>query len=92
MPNTKQTPSASVGGVKTNRMKHTGEKIFGLCFAGIPVLGFLIFGLAPIVIAICMSFMKIKGFNLNGAYGVGFENYRELLFGEFAEKTFLSIG
>ena len=78
--------------IKVRRMKKTGEKVFGLCFAGIPVLGFLIFGLLPIAAAVAMSFMKIKGYNFDGAYGVGFGNYSDLLFGEFKGKFWLSIG
>lgn len=57
----------------------TKEAKIGFFLALIPVLGFFLFGFVPIVLAIVMSFMKIKGFNFNGATVVGFDNFAFLL-------------
>ena len=61
------------------RNRITKEAKIGFVLALIPVIGFLLFALIPIILAIIMSFMKIKGFNFNGATFVGFENFAFLL-------------
>ena len=57
----------------------TKEARIGFVLALVPVLGFFIFSFIPIVLAIVMSFMKIKGFNFNGAELVGIQNFQFLL-------------
>ena len=54
------------------------EGLTGLCLSSIPVLGFCIFGLVPMIFAIAMSFMDIKGFSFEGATWVGFANFSEV--------------
>lgn len=45
----------------------------------IPVLGFCIFGLIPMILAIGMAFMDIKGFSFEGATWNGIENFKDVL-------------
>lgn len=61
--------------------KHTFKKDFGVGFllAGIPVLGYCIFSLVPMILAFFMAFMDIKGFSFEGATFVGFENFKTVL-------------
>lgn len=72
-------------------MKNKKDKIAGFCFAGIPVLGFLIFGVVPMLIAVIMSFMKIKGFSFYESSFVGLKNFTDLMFGEYASSFYLSV-
>ena len=59
------------GGDKTNKK----EGFAGTLMASIPLIGFLIFGLIPLVLALRMAFFDIKGYSIfNGKY-VGFENF-----------------
>ena len=57
----------------------TKEGVAGFLMSFIPVLGFLIFGLIPMLLAIIMAFMNIRGFNFNGATWVGLNNFIEVL-------------
>lgn len=72
-------------------MRTKSDKIIGFCLAAIPVVGFLLFGLIPMGMSVVMSFLKIKGFNFDSVSWVGFDNYFNLLFGEYSEKMYLSI-
>lgn len=73
-----------------NRSKGIGrENLVGLALALIPVIGFTIFGLLPMILAVVMSFMKIKGFHFDGASIVGWENYAAIL---QDEKFYTSVG
>ncbi|MDR2202319.1 MAG: sugar ABC transporter permease [Clostridiales bacterium] len=58
------------------RKKIKKEEVVGVVLAAGPLLGFFIFGFIPMVLAVFMSFMKIRGFSFDGARLVGFENYR----------------
>ena len=40
--------------------KVSKEAVYGTCFAGIPVLGFIIFGLIPMIVAVIMAFTDVK--------------------------------
>ncbi|MCL2370096.1 MAG: sugar ABC transporter permease [Firmicutes bacterium] len=60
------------------RTKYGKEGVAGIFFAMTPILGFLIFGLAPMFLAVTMSFMDIPGYMLNRGAFVGFENYSRL--------------
>lgn len=55
------------------------EGLTGLAMSSIPVLGFCIFGLIPMILAIGMAFMDIHGFSFKGATWVGFENFSDVL-------------
>lgn len=57
-----------------------GESASGTMMASIPVIGFLIFGLVPLVLALAMAFMYVPGKgNMAKAEFVGFENFKEVL-------------
>jgi multiple sugar transport system permease protein len=57
-----------------------GEAGSGAIMASIPVVGFLIFGLVPLVLALAMAFLYIPGRgNIAEAEFVGLENFREVL-------------
>ena len=65
--------------VYKKKRKISKEGISGLCLSMGPVLGFALFGLIPMVVAIFMSFMDIYGFSLKGAEFLGFANYKAVL-------------
>lgn len=65
--------------VYIKRKKIKKENLWGLTLSLGPVLGFLLFGFVPMVLAIFMSFMSIDGFSLKGAEFIGFENYGAVL-------------
>lgn len=55
------------------------EGVWGLILSLGPVVGFSLFGLIPMILAIFMSFMDIKGFSFEGAELIGLQNYGEVL-------------
>lgn len=55
------------------------EGLTGFFMSFIPVLGFCIFGLIPMILAVGMAFMKIRGFSFEGAEWVGFANFADVL-------------
>lgn len=61
------------------KLKINKEEIAGTCYAAIPILGFLIFSLVPLVMSIIMSFYKMRDFGLDNATYVGFENFTKIL-------------
>ncbi len=65
--------------VYRKKIKVKREEVFGFALSMGPVLGFALFGLIPMILAIFMSFMDIYGFTFEGAGFVGFENYGTVL-------------
>lgn len=61
------------------KFKVSKEGVAGFSLAFIPVLGFCLFGLIPMVLAIAMAFMYIDGYNFNGSSFVGFDNFKDVL-------------
>jgi multiple sugar transport system permease protein len=61
------------------RKKIDKEGISGLIMAIIPVFGFILFGLIPMVLAIGMAFMKIKGYSFDSVSFIGFDNFKTIL-------------
>lgn len=61
------------------KKKIKSESIVGFTLAIGPVIGFLIFGLIPMILAIFMSFMKIRGYSFEDSSFIGFANYVEIL-------------
>ena len=55
------------------------EEIVGWTLTGIPILGFLIFGLIPLVFSFYISFNTFRGLRLNTAQWVGFDNFGKVL-------------
>ena len=61
---------------KKNRLR--GEEVQGLAFANIPLLGFCIFGLIPLIVSFYLSFNSFKGLRIQTAEYVGFENFKAI--------------
>ena len=57
-----------------------GQNGSGLMMAGIPILGFVLFGMIPLILALAMAFLYVPGKgNLTNAEFVGLENFKEVL-------------
>ena len=69
------------------------EEIAGTALASIPLIGFLIFGFLPLVLAFAMAFMEMQDFGFEGATFVGMANFKEVLtdplFWDAVGNTFL---
>ena len=63
---------------RKKRTKYGWEGVLGVIFAITPVLGFVIFGLAPMILAVSMSFMNVPGYMLYRGTFAGLENYRRI--------------
>lgn len=55
------------------------EEIVGTALASIPLIGFMIFGFVPIVLAFAMAFMKMPGFSFTEGEWAGFRNFELVL-------------
>ena len=65
---------------KKRQKKGLGQNGSGMMMASIPVVGFLLFGMIPLVLALAMAFMYVPGKgNLAAAEFVGFDNFKEVL-------------
>jgi|AGTN01.2.fsa_nt_gi ABC-type sugar transport systems, permease components len=64
--------------VKTKRRLNR-EGITGTVMAVIPIAGFVIFGLIPLIFAVVLSFFKVYGYGFDGAEFVGTANYQNIL-------------
>lgn len=65
---------------KTSKMSDSKkENIMGTIMASGPFLGFILFSLIPMVVSLIISFTELRGFNVDQAKYVGFENYIKLL-------------
>ncbi len=56
----------------------------GILLAAPPLIGFLLFGLIPLVMALIMAFHKVYGFSMEGMTFVGFQNFTDT----FADSQF----
>ena len=69
------------------------EEIAGTALASIPLIGFLIFGFLPLVLAFAMAFMEMQDFGFEGATFVGMANFKDVLtdplFWDAVGNTFL---
>lgn len=74
------------------RKKINKEEMAGTLLASIPIVGFAIFGLIPLILALAMAFLNMKGFGFEGATFAGFDNFKEVLtdpsFGRSIVNTF----
>ncbi len=61
---------------KKNRLRK--EEVQGIVFANIPLLGFCIFGLIPLLMSVYLCFNSFKGLRLHTAKFVGFDNFVEI--------------
>lgn len=68
---------------KSNRHSKKAENIYGFATAVIPLLGFVIFGMLPIVLSSIQSFTTYKGsgspYDLINTINVGFQKYGKVL-------------
>lgn len=77
-----------VGGVKRKKGINK-EEVAGTLLASIPLIGFLIFGLVPLVLALAMAFLHMRGFGFEGATPARWDNFKTVL----TDPTFIhSIG
>lgn len=76
---------------KTNK-----EELIGWGMSCIPIIGFLIFGVIPLVFSIYICFHQFRGLRLNTAEFVGFDNFVEIftddLFWKSVVNTLIVIG
>lgn len=64
---------------KTKRRRVSREGAAGFSLAFIPVLGYCIFSLVPMALAIAMAFMNIRGYSFDGATFAGLDNFKDVL-------------
>lgn len=63
---------------QTKRKINRGREAFHFFLAAIPVIGFVIFGLVPMVMSLMLSFTDVKGSILDDFTFVGFANFAYL--------------
>lgn len=73
-------------------MKIKKEEMQGILFANIPLFGFVLFGLIPLMLSVFLSFNTFKGLRLNSASFVGFENFKTILEDELFYKALGNTG
>ena len=61
---------------KKNRLRK--EEVQGIAFANIPLAGFCIFGLIPLLMSVYLCFNSFKGLRLHTGKFVGFDNFVEI--------------
>ena len=61
--------------VARQKKKRRGKDLEGILLSIAPLLGYLLFGLIPLVIALVMSFHDVQGYTFTGMEFVGFRNY-----------------
>ena len=71
-------------------IKRNKEGIVGYMIAGIPVLGFIIFGLFPLVVSFIVSFTELHIADLSQMKFVGLDNYIEVFTTPETYATYLS--
>ena len=60
------------------------EAAIGTLMASVPLIGFAIFGLIPLILALRMAFFEIDGYNIFEGTYVGFQNFSDV----FDDPTF----
>ena len=68
------------------------EEVQGIIFANIPLFGFILFGLIPLVLSVYLSFNTFKGLRLNSADFVGLDNFKAILADELFYKALGNTG
>lgn len=66
-----------VAGKKRKKLRK--EEVVGISLALLPIIRFLLFGLAPMILAFVMAFLDMKSFSLKGAEFIGFQNFNDVL-------------
>lgn len=62
--------------VQPRKKKVNKEEIAGTLLGCVPLVGYLIFGFMPLILAMAMAFMYVPGFSLQGWEPVGFDNFK----------------
>ncbi len=76
---------------KRKKKRINTEEIYGTLFAAIPLIGFCIFGLVPLILAFAMAFLDMgTGWDITSAEWAGFDNF-VYLFSTAAEEVGISI-
>lgn len=73
--------------IHTKKRKTKGSKreaVVGTVMASVPLVGFIIFGLIPLVLALRMAFFEIDGYEIFDGEFVGFQNFSDV----FNDPTF----
>lgn len=65
--------------ISRKKKKVKQEEVVGILLAILPVLRFLLFGLAPMILALVMAFLDMNTFSLKGAKFIGFANFKDVL-------------
>jgi len=66
--------------ISSYRLSSRGkEKMLGLIFAVIPLIGFVLFHVAPLIIAFITMFVDMKGYQLDTMKWNNFENFKTVL-------------
>lgn len=63
----------------SRRKKLNRQAVWGLVLALGPIIGFVLFSLIPMLLAVFIAFMDIKGYTLTGAEFTGFQNFSFVL-------------
>ena len=77
-------------GVKTLGKTKRIEEISGFAIAGIPVLGFIIFGLFPLAVSLVVSFTELHAADFSQMKFVGFDNFIDVFTTKETYATYLS--
>ncbi len=71
--------------------KKLGQNNSGMLMASIPVVGFIIFGMLPLLLALAMAFMYVPGRgDISRAQFAGLENFKEVLGDHMFWKSILN--
>ena len=73
------------------RRRINKEEAWGIGLSILPLIGFVIFGLIPMVLALAMSMMHIRGlkFDANATF-IGFQNFKTVLTDDLFYKSLLN--
>ena len=76
---------------KKRKKGRLGQNSSGFLMACIPVIGFILFGLIPLALALAMAFMDVPGRgDIANAEFVGFDNFKEVLSDHIFWKSILN--
>lgn len=76
--------------VYKKRKKGGKENASGFLLSLMPVIGFVLFGLVPMILAVFMAFMHIEGFNFDNAYFNHGENFVTVLSDQLFWKSIVN--
>lgn len=63
---------------KVKKKKNFKKNLIGWMICGLPVIGFILFHLIPLVVSFILSFTDLKGFDMTQAKWAGLENFKAL--------------